>query len=87
MSKKLDQPLNIHRVTIHPPQLHDTQPNDGWGLLCVGCKHVFSDDKKYVTMSPAFPCQKVRYVRLGVQTPGLQRYVDDTESCQSFEVS
>ena len=75
----------LHRIVIHLPSLDDTQPNDGWGLLCVGCKHVFSDDKKYVTMSPPFPCQKMRWVRRELEAPGLKRYVDGTESCPSFE--
>ena len=83
---KTDNPsLSVHRVVIHPPRLDNTQPNDGWGLLCVGCKHVFSDDKKYVTISPPFPCQKMQYVRGVLEAPGLRRYVDGTESCPSFE--
>lgn len=98
MSKTQDPSLGVHRVVIHPPQLDDTQPNDGWGTLCVGCKHVFDDDKKYVSMSPAFPCKRLKYTRAGWQWDGatktyqppaqivnLERYIDGTESCSEFE--
>lgn len=41
--------------------------------------------EEYVSVSPSFPCQKMRYAGRELQSPGLQRYVDGTESCPSFE--
>lgn len=77
-------------------ELDDVQVPPGWGLICCECKHVFKDEQKYIAMPPFTPCRKLKHTRGGYdrdtmqyESPGLiwqlRRYVDGTESCESFE--
>lgn len=66
-------------------EIDDVQPNQGWGELCVTCKHVFTDEKKYITMSPAFPCRKMIYRGRVLHGPALTRMADGKEQCPEFE--
>lgn len=73
--------------------LSNVQCNPGWGVLCCDCKHVWSDDRKYASISPSTPCSKLKFVMVDRDGGGresaplyeLVRFVDGSESCPDFE--
>ncbi len=69
-------------------KISDTQPNPGWGDLCVDCKHVYRPKEKYTEpFSPDYPCHKKTFVRGQLQVPDLKRYTDGSEDCPKFELA
>lgn len=68
-----------------PPAVSQVQPNLGWGEICVLCRNVYPDGRKYTHFPPDYPCGKLRFFASNWIGPDLVRYVDGTESCDSFQ--